>query len=236
VHRVWRISDPAAAAEIQAAMEHKKLLIADGHHRYETALTFFRENPGLPGAGRVMMTFVNMRGSGLVVLATHRILDGLSGFDSAAVLKRAKESFGVERLDSAAALQQKLDASPPEACVIGGVFASDPGAYLFTGTNGAAGAPAAARLEVAVLHEELLGKALGISEEDVRELKNIRYVRGFQPAVDEVRSGNAQAAFLLRPVEAVKVAEIAFAGGVMPQKSTDFYPKLLSGLTMYRFG
>ncbi|MEX2299916.1 MAG: DUF1015 domain-containing protein [Bryobacterales bacterium] len=236
VHRLWRISDPAAAAEIQAAMEHKKLLIADGHHRYETALTFFRENPGLPGAGKVMMTFVNMRGSGLVVLATHRILDGLSGFGSAPVLERAKESFEVERLDSTEALRKKLDTSPPEACVIGGVFASDRGAYLFTGKNSAAGTHAAARLEVAVLHQELLGKALGISEEDVRELKNIRYVRGFQPAVDEVRSGKAQAAFLLRPVEVDQVAEIAFAGGVMPQKSTDFYPKLLSGLTMYRFG
>lgn len=263
VHRVWRISDPATVAEIQAAMEQKKLLMADGHHRYETALGFFRENPNLPGADKVMMTFVNMRGSGLVVLATHRVLDGLPGFDAAALLKRAAESFDVERLDSAAALQKKLDATPPEVCGIGGVFANDPGAYLFTAKNSAGahvaaavtelkkdlGAPVrfvegqpsgatdrAARLDVAVLHHELLGNALGISEEDIRELKNIRYVRGFQPAVDDVRSGKAQAAFLLRPVEADKVAEIAFAGGVMPQKSTDFYPKLLSGLTMYRFG
>jgi uncharacterized protein (DUF1015 family) len=237
VHRVWRISDPAAVAEIQAAMDDKKLLMADGHHRYETALTFFRENPSLPGARKVMMTFVNMRGSGLVVLATHRILDGLPGFDAAALLERAKESFNVERLDSPEALQNKLDAAPADASAIGGVFANAPGAYVFTARDRAAGANAtAASLDVAVLHQQLLGKALGISEEDVRELKNIRYVRGFQPAVEEVRSGNAQAAFLLRPVEADKVAEIAFAGGVMPQKSTDFYPKLLSGLTMYRFG
>jgi uncharacterized protein (DUF1015 family) len=237
VHRVWRISDPAAVNEIQAAMDDKKLLMADGHHRYETALTFFRENPGLPGADKVMVTFVNMRGSGLVVLATHRVLDGLPDFDAAALLERAKESFHVERLDSPQALQSKLDAAPPDACAIGGVFANSPGAYVFTAKSRAAGANAtAASLDVAVLHQQLLGKALGISEEDVRELKNIRYVRGFQPAVEEVRSGKAQAAFLLRPVEADKVAEIAFAGGVMPQKSTDFYPKLLSGLTMYRFG
>jgi uncharacterized protein (DUF1015 family) len=230
VHRVWRISDPSAVTEIQAAMAAKKLLIADGHHRYETALTFFRENPNLPGADKVMMTFVNMRGRGLVVLATHRILHGLAGFDTAALLQRAKGHFDVARLDSAAALQNKLDAASPDTSVIGGVFANDPGAYLFTAKD------QTAALDVRTLHQALLGQALGISEEDVREEKNIGYVRGFQPAVDEVRSGKAQVAFLLRPVGVEKVAEIAFAGGVMPQKSTDFYPKLLSGLTMYRFG
>jgi uncharacterized protein (DUF1015 family) len=241
-HKVWRISDPAAVAEIRAAMEPQKLLIADGHHRYETALTFFRENPGLPGADKVMMTFVNMRGSGLVVLATHRILDGMAGFDAAGLLQRAKAYFDVERLDSTAALQKKLDAAPADGSLIGGVFAGAPGAYLFTANKQALPAllPGMSdqerSLDVVVLHQALLGKALGISEEDVREEKNIRYVRGFQPAVDEVQSGKAQAAFLLRPVEAEKVAAIAFAGGVMPQKSTDFYPKLLSGLTMYRFG
>jgi len=263
LHRVWRISDPTAVAEIQAAMEPKKLLIADGHHRYETALTFFRENPNLPGADKVMMTFVNMRGSGLVVLATHRILDGLAGFDPAALLERAQAYFDVERLDSTAALRNKLDATPADVSVIGGVFANDSGSYLFTAKNptadpnvgaalqevkrdlgarvriveGPAGATTQGRsLDVVILHQALLGQALGISEEDVREEKNIRYVRGFQPAVDEVRSGKAQAAFLLRPVGVERVAAIAFAGGVMPQKSTDFYPKLLSGLTMYRFG
>lgn len=242
VHRVWRISDPAAVAEIQAAMAPKKLLIADGHHRYETALTFFRENPNLPGADKVMMTFVNMRGSGLVVLATHRILDGLGGIDAAALVERAKRYFHVERLDSPAALQKKLDAAPADVSVMGGVFANDPGAYLFTASKEAVLgllpglADRERSLDVVILHRALLGQALGISEDDVREEKNIRYVRGFQAAVDEVRSGKAQAAFLLRPVSVEKVAEIAFAGGVMPQKSTDFYPKLLSGLTMYRFG
>ena len=77
---------------------------------------------------------------------------------------------------------------------------------------------------------------LGVSEDDVKELKHIRYVRGAQSAVSEVQNGSAQAAFLLRPVSVHDVAEISFAGGVMPQKSTDFYPKLLAGLTICRFG
>ena len=88
-------------------------------------------------------------------------------------------------------------------------------------------------LDVVVLHRLLLAETLGISAEDVRELRNISYVRGFDAAVEEVRSGAAQVAFLLRPVDVRKVARISFSGGVMPQKSTDFYPKLLSGLTVY---
>jgi uncharacterized protein (DUF1015 family) len=92
------------------------------------------------------------------------------------------------------------------------------------------------KLDVVLLHRALIGSALGISEDDVLELKGISYVRGFQSAVDEVRGGGKQVAFLLRPVKVHEVAEISFGGGVMPQKSTDFYPKLLSGFTTYRFG
>ena len=85
-----------------------------------------------------------------------------------------------------------------------------------------------------ILHERLLGGALGIGEEAVRTERNLRYIRGLEAAVGEVRRGGAQIAFLLKPVAVERVAEISFAGGVMPQKSTDFYPKLLSGLTIYR--
>jgi uncharacterized protein (DUF1015 family) len=88
-------------------------------------------------------------------------------------------------------------------------------------------------LDVQVLHEELLGKALGISEEAVREQKHIEYVRGLDAAYAKVSDG-ARIAFLLEPVSVQQVADVAFSGGVMPQKSTDFYPKLLSGLTIYK--
>jgi uncharacterized protein (DUF1015 family) len=85
-----------------------------------------------------------------------------------------------------------------------------------------------------VLHEELLGKALGIGDEAVRDQKHIEYVRGLDAAYAKVQAGDAQIAFLLEPVSVQEVADVAFAGGVMPQKSTDFYPKLLSGLTIYK--
>jgi uncharacterized protein (DUF1015 family) len=89
-------------------------------------------------------------------------------------------------------------------------------------------------LDVKVLHEDLLGTALGISDEAVREQKHIEYVRGLDAAHAKLRDGGAQIAFLLEPVTVQQVADVAFSGGVMPQKSTDFYPKLLSGLTIYK--
>ena len=85
-----------------------------------------------------------------------------------------------------------------------------------------------------VLHEDLLGTALGISEDAVREQKHIEYIRGLDAAYAKIRDGGAQIAFLLEPVSVQEVADVAFSGGVMPQKSTDFYPKLLSGLTIYK--
>jgi len=89
---------------------------------------------------------------------------------------------------------------------------------------------------VRILHQRLLGHTLGISDEAVRDEKHLRYIRGLDAAVEEVRKGAAQAAFLLKPTSVQQVAEASFAGGVMPQKSTDFYPKLLSGMTIYKLG
>ena len=85
-----------------------------------------------------------------------------------------------------------------------------------------------------MLHERLLARALGIGEEEVRDEKNLRYLRGLDAAVEEARKGAAQIAFLLKPTSIQQVADTSFGGGVMPQKSTDFYPKLLSGLTIYK--
>src|SRR5205085_5564013 len=91
-------------------------------------------------------------------------------------------------------------------------------------------------LDVKILHERLLGGVLGIGEEAVRDEKHLRYMRGIGAALEEARKGTAQIAFLLKPTSVEQVAATSFGGGVMPQKSTDFYPKLLTGLTIYQFG
>ena len=216
-HRLWKISEPAVIARVQALMADKKLLIADGHHRYETALAFRKENRGLKDAEKVMMTFVNMHSPGLEILATHRVLSGIS----TALVNKIR----VRRLTSIDELKQVFGTPDPDKVRIG--LALGTGEVSLYERERKPG-----ELDVKVLHEELLGAALGISDEAVREQKHIEYVRGLDAAYAKVREGGAQIAFLLEPVTIGQVADVAFSGGVMPQKSTDFYPKLLSGLTI----
>jgi len=223
VHRMWKIPDPQ---RIRQLMSDKKLLIADGHHRYETALAFRNESPGLAGAGRVMMTFVNLHSAGLKILATHRLVRGLDrGMFPEAFLERAGEKFVLTEIDSADRLKQAL-AEPSDQVILGTAIGSR--LYLLRDRE------LRGELDVRVLHERMLEGVLGISEEAVRNETNIHYVRGIDAAIEAARSGAAQIAFLLRPTSIQQVAETSFGGGVMPQKSTDFYPKLLSGLTIYK--
>lgn len=223
VHRVWKITD---ASRIQQLMADKKLLIADGHHRYETAPAFRNENPTLAGADRVMMTFVNMHSPGLKILATHRLVKGLPKQDfPEGFLRKAAEYFRVEEIDSVDRLQRAWTAGT-ERSIIGAAIGAR--LFLLEDRNGRG------ELDVRVLHERLLDKVLGIGEEAVRDEKHLRYIRGMDAAIEEARSGAAQIAFLLKPTSIQQVADTSFGGGVMPQKSTDFYPKLLSGLTIYK--
>ncbi|MGD0365000.1 MAG: DUF1015 domain-containing protein, partial [Bryobacteraceae bacterium] len=223
-HSFWKIADAGRVARIRELMGDKKLLIADGHHRYETALAFRHENPDLPGSDRVMMTFVNMYSPGLKILATHRLVGGVEGFDAGEFIRQAAAGFEVAQVPSAEALQRAWTESPGRA-IIGAAIGSR--LYLIEARD------SAGQLDVRVLHERLL-RLLGIGEEAVREEKNLRYVRGVDAALEAARRGAAQVAFLLKPVSVEEVARISFGGGVMPQKSTDFYPKLLSGLTIYK--
>jgi uncharacterized protein (DUF1015 family) len=228
VHRLWKIASPARIERIADLMAAQKLVIADGHHRYETALAFRQENPDLLGAHWVMMTFVNTHSAGLQILATHRLLHGLEKLDVGALVDKARGLFRVETLDSPEALKQRLATSQPDRIRIALAVERSEKLYLFEADR------APGQLDVRILHEVLLGQLLGISEEAVREEKYLRYIRGFDAALEEVRAGRAQIAFLLEPTTVEQVAEVSLSGGVMPQKSTDFYPKLLSGLTIYK--
>jgi uncharacterized protein (DUF1015 family) len=216
-HRLWPITDSAVIEQMQTLMADKKLLIADGHHRYETALAYRNENSE---AQHVMMTFVNMYSPGLKILATHRVLRNLEGFQAAALLAKARASGWSVR-----------EGMPERGAHLGTVrigLVAASRAYVLERAR------REGELDVPVLHTEILGGLLGISEEAVRDETYITYIRGVNAAVAEVREKGAQAAFLLEPTPIDDMARIAFAGGVMPQKSTDFYPKLLSGVTIYR--
>ncbi|MEZ5400372.1 MAG: DUF1015 domain-containing protein [Bryobacteraceae bacterium] len=223
-HRLWKISDPATVANIQALMRDKKLVIADGHHRYETALAFSKECP-LGGAEHVMMTFVNMHSDGLRILATHRIVRNLEGFNPAALLAKLA-GCGTVSLMTVGEFKKLSAAYDPAKLVLGVALAGQEKIHVLEAPRKG--------LDVIFLHKDVLEGALGIGEEAVREQKYLTYVRGIDAAVEEVTRKGAQAAFLLQPTRVQEVADTSFGGGVMPQKSTDFYPKLLSGLTVYK--
>jgi len=223
-HRLWSISEPDRIRQIQQLMADKKLLIADGHHRYETALAFRNQNPNLAGADRVMMTFVNMYSPGLKILATHRLVSGLPDFDAGAFLRK----IGARRLTGLDELKGVFSQRSPEQVRIGIALRNGDGMLLYQRPR------KTGELDVRILHEYFLGDMLGISEEAVREEKHLHYIRGLDAACEKLREGDAQVAFLLEPTTIQQVADVAFSGGVMPQKSTDFYPKLLSGLTIYK--
>jgi uncharacterized protein (DUF1015 family) len=225
-HLLWPLSDPARLERIQQLMEAKKLLIADGHHRYETALAYRNENPSDPAAQYVMMTFVNMHSRGLKILATHRVLRNLPDFEPERFFEHAVGAgWSVASCQSLDALKQRMSQPDPKRVQIGVVARGEVRLMQRPRKEG--------QLDVPILHQEILGTLLGVSEEAVRDEKYIKYVRGIDAAAGEVASG-AQVAFLLEPTPIEDMARIAFSGGVMPQKSTDFYPKLLSGLTIYK--
>ncbi len=222
-HRLWAVTDAARVTRIQTLMQPMKLLIADGHHRYETALNYRNEHPYDPAAQYVMMTFVNMYSSGLKILATHRVLRNLQNVD---LLSKVTSDWSVKNFTSLPELKQEMNSPAPQSVRIGVVTAKE--ALLLSRPR------KVGELDVPVLHQEILGDWLGIGEEAVREEKYIQYARGMDAAAAEVRERGAQVAFLLDPTPIDEMARVAFAGGVMPQKSTDFYPKLLTGVTIYR--
>ena len=241
-HVVGRVADPDLIERVGEAMRPKKLVIADGHHRYETALAY-RDECRARGvtdqrAEYVMATFVRMESDGLTILPTHRVVRGLEAFDWDDFLKRAREVFEVEAVDPAGLESRLRDAGSGRTAIA--AYAGAGKAALLALPAGAdlasllPGIPASlARLDVVVLHRLVLERLLGIDPQAVREEKNLAYVREFGAALGEVDSGRAQIAFLLNPTPIEAVRDNAFAGRVLPQKSTDFYPKLLSGLAIY---
>lgn len=254
-HRVWKVSDPAVLELVRSKMRDKKLIIADGHHRYETALNYRNERRAAaqPAGGEkagekakdapyeyVMMTFVNMDSPGLVILPTHRVVHGLPSFSADALRESARAYFSVEEvdpsIDAARANGILRQASQVGTALL--AVTSDRAFLLdrpkIVGSDIFAGLSLRQQsLDVVQLHKCLLEGALGISEEAIRNQENVSYFRETGDALKQVRQGGANVAFLMSPVRMQQVRDIAFAGEVLPQKSTDFFPKLLSGLCVY---
>jgi uncharacterized protein (DUF1015 family) len=259
MHRLWMIADSETVSAIQKAMEDQKLVIADGHHRYETSLNFrneLRSRAGkmVPDASyeRSMMTFVNTRSEGLIILPTHRVVADVSDFSWSAIRRYLEPWFITEIFPFSNDAQRRsaeekflvaLKAGKAKRAI--GVYpAAEAGAaafYLLTlrpEADLAGLLPGLSQLQreldVVLLHQGILEPALGITPHAVASESNLTYEREIAAALQAVDSGKAQLAFLLNPVEVELVVKVATSGEVMPQKSTDFYPKLMSGITMYR--
>ncbi len=247
LNRLWKVSDPATVAAVTAKMADKKLIIADGHHRYETALNYrnqMREQSKSPDADapyeRVMVSFVNLDAPGLVILPTHRVVFGLDGFNLYSKAMQVMKYFEVQDLgaitDVKDAVRQLSEAGKDRTALLA-VTAQN--AFLLRARSDAQSpsfeglSEQQRSLDVVQLHKLILEEIIGMSEEDIRAQKHLRYIRDAAEAIDQVRKGEAQVAFLMNPARMEQVRDIAFAGEVMPQKSTDFFPKMLSGLTIY---
>jgi len=247
-HLVWKVCDPSLIDSVQTTMSGKQLIIADGHHRYETALNYRNErramardaNSGIAPPEMVMMTFINMNSPGLVILPTHRVVHGLASFSADSFRDSARRYFSVEEVDPSIN-EMRATVILREAGHAGtALLAVTPDrAFLLdtprgNGSNIFAGLSLRQQfLDVVQLHKCVLEGVLGISEDAIRDQSNVSYVREIGEALARVRDGRANVAFLINPVRMQQVRDIALAGEVLPQKSTDFYPKLLSGLTIY---
>jgi uncharacterized protein (DUF1015 family) len=250
-HRLYSISRQSDIEAIVEMMKDKKCTIADGHHRYTTGLTYSKES-SLAGAAYQMLAFCNTRHEGLLVLATHRLVNNVEGFGLSRLITGLQEKFEVRRyeFDSAGPKSRAKDSALSQmkaAQEQGGnafVLYGGDGAFYLCVLKDSRAMDAAAQgkskawksLDVAVLHKLVFEELLGIDQKKLASQSNIEYVKDTSTAIDDsiarVDKGEQQAAFLMNPPKLEQIQQVADAGERMPQKSTYFYPKIHTGLTI----
>ncbi|AQQ70129.1 hypothetical protein SMSP2_00470 [Limihaloglobus sulfuriphilus] len=246
-HSLYAITGEANITDIAAMMADKDAVIADGHHRYETALNYFNET-GKPEAAFRMMTFVNMHNEGLVILPTHRLVGNLADFDPKELKTKLSGDFDVtvygkdkntDKDQMFADLKKDFD----QAGISFGIY-DNSGTFsravlkdIKSIQQVADGlSEASQKLDVTVLHRLILEGILGINEQALASESNLEYIKDIGDAIDRsvalVDSGEKQAVFFMNPTRIEQVQGVAAAGEKMPQKSTFFYPKIFTGLVI----
>lgn len=250
-HRLYVVGDPAMIDAFTKMMADKQTVIADGHHRYETALNYWAET-GDPQAEYQMLTFVNMHNEGLVIQPTHRLLINMNNFSLTALLKELRQEFEVTEFafstnnEKQTARRQMFDIMQTAANEHKNAFG------LYAGTNAFYAvllkdtkymsdafpemSPAAQQLDVNVLHKLILERHLGICDAKLASESHLEYIKDLGDAIDQsiakVDTGDSQGVFFMNATRIEQVKDVAAAGEKMPQKSTFFYPKIFSGLTV----
>ena len=250
-HRLFAVTAKDDIRQIVDMMSDKSCIIADGHHRYTTGLRYCEENSD-PTAKYQMMAFANVQQGGLIVLATHRIVCNLDSFDMKQLLSDLEERFDVVEFgfDSTKTKRQarqemleRMQAEHEKDKNAFGIYGSDEAFYVAVLKDTRAmdtvvpdKSPAWRMLDVSILHKLILEELLGIDEEKQTQGENLQYVKDTPTAIDEsiarIDAGQAQVAFFMNPVKIQQLKTVTDAGERMPQKSTYFYPKVYSGLTI----
>ncbi|MFI5252259.1 MAG: DUF1015 domain-containing protein [Bacteroidota bacterium] len=243
--RLWALRDKTNIQTISEFIKRRKILIADGHHRYEAARSYrdITRSKTPASTGRepfnyIPMYFTNLHAPGLTILPTHRIIHGLAGFNETSMMNDIAKHFTIVPDVTREKLFEELQSRRKGAF---GVILATPHNFSLVYRNDNTAVPSVesndktANLDVAILHKEILEKILGITPEMQRQMAHIQYEIDAGIAIDAVSQKKAQVAFLLNPTNVEELQVVAEAGQMMPQKSTYFYPKLLSGLVNYSF-
>lgn len=248
-HRLWCVYDPAVLEAIGGQFAARKLYIADGHHRYETAINirnYLREQGVItddshPG-NYVMMMLCDMEHPGLVVFPTHRLIKDMPQVDLKELEEKCRAYFDITPGLPLAGMEEKLDELYAQGKKAFALYAGAEDYTLFVLTD-----PDAVKrfepqmsddycnLDVSVLHTLVLEQALGIDKENMMNQVNLNYTRSLEEAIDKVKDGTYNFSFIMNPTKVEEIGRIAANGEKMPQKSTYFYPKLTTGLVMNKF-
>jgi uncharacterized protein (DUF1015 family) len=233
LHRIWRVGDPAAVEAAIVALADTELLIADGHHRYETARVYADEIGGEGDHRYVLMCLVALEDPGLTVFPTHRLARGLDSARQEELARAIKRDFDIERVS-----RDELAPPPGDGPLTLGYIDSHlkiPWRLTLKSQEIADAAladmpPAYRRLDAGVLETLLLKGALGLTDDDISHLHDFGYARDAGQALELIDSAAYDVAFLLRPTPVQQVRDVAASGQSMPPKSTYFFPKVLTGL------
>ena len=248
-HRLWVVTDEALIAKLTADFADRKLYIADGHHRYETALNYrdyCREN-GISKEGDAqdyqMMFLVDVEHPGLIVFPTHRLVRDLKAFDKNKVLSGCEQYFEIKKFGDVSNMNTALGESYREGRKSFAFYCGKGEWYLMTLRDISTMAavlpdvsPASQQLDVSVLHSLVLEKTMGIDRENMANQINLTYTKFFEEAILGVDKGEFQCSFILNPTRVTEIRDVAAAGEKMPQKSTYFYPKMITGMVMNDIG
>ncbi len=244
-HRLWIVKDDEVISKLVADFKERKIYIADGHHRYETALNYrnYCREQGISKEGDAadfqMIYLVDMEHPGLVVFPTHRLVRDLPEFDSDEVLCKCSKYFDIEAYTSVENMEAELEAEDKLGKKAFGFYVGEGEWYKLTLKDISVMdellpemSTASRTLDVTVLHTLVLEKIFGIDKENMAAQINLTYTKFFEEAVSFVDEGKAQCSFVLNPTKVKEIRDVASVGEKMPQKSTYFYPKMITGLVM----